>query len=220
MRLTGDQPMKRIADERARIDAYKRSVRTCTFFNDRKYREDLEWLILSYLVTILSATKRPAPEFAEKLLPPSPDFQTYSAQRECFRQIEITEVLRPGYRRGQFYRELAKTDKRYYQIRDPHPQPWTSFRHVLQSKLTKPYPHNSWLLIYHDMSASEFKDFTPWHERVLGELRSWTQDSDHMCDITASRFESIYVVDASGEGALRLHPHWDVIRQSPYPFPT
>ena len=49
--------IKRIADERARIDAYKFKVRAAQFFNDRQYHEDLEWLILSYLAEALFSSR-------------------------------------------------------------------------------------------------------------------------------------------------------------------
>ena len=54
-------------------------------------------------------------------------------------------------------------------------------------------------------------------ERIFGELRTWTADSATTCDITASRYDTIYVVSASGEGCVRLHPHWDVLRECPFP---
>ena len=209
--------MKRIADERTRIDGYKYTVGSAEFFNNRKYSEDFEWLILSYLTRILSLVGHQSPEYAEKLSPPAPDFQTYLTPEQPFRRIEVTEILRPDYRRGEFHRQFANNGQRFYDVPDPHPQPWSSFQRVLRAKLAKAYAPDSWLLIYHDMSASEFADFSPWHERILRELRTWTHDSDTICDITASRYESIYVVDASGEGAIRLHPHWDLLRETPFP---
>jgi hypothetical protein len=209
--------LKRIADERARIDGYKFSVGAAEFFNDRKYREDFEWLILSYLTGALAAAGWECPQYAEKLQPPEPDFMTYIDISTAHRRVEVAEVLRPDYRRAEFHREAARSGLKFYDIPDPHPQPWSSFCHVLRSKLQKPYAEGSWLLIYHDMTASDFPDYRPWHERILTELRAWTSDSVNTCDITASKYESILVVDASGVGAVRLHPHWDVIRESPFP---
>src|SRR2546421_11349840 len=69
--------IKRISDERARIDGYKLAVGAAEFFNNRAYDEDFEWLILAYLGEILSSIGRQAPEYAQKLQPPNPDFQTY-----------------------------------------------------------------------------------------------------------------------------------------------
>lgn len=209
--------MKRITDERTRIDGYRFTVGGAEFFNDRKYREDFEWLILSYLTRILTLAGQLSPEYAEKLSPPAPDFQTYLASDTPFRRIEVTEVLRPDYRRGEVHSQRAKSSQRFYDVSDPHSQPWSSFHRVLRAKLAKPYALNSWLLIYHDMPASEFADFSPWHERVRRALCTWTNDSATTCDITASHYESIYVVDCNGEGAVRLHPHWDVVRGTPFP---
>src|SRR6266436_1931959 len=115
--------IKRISDERARIDGYKLAVGAAEFFNNRAYDEDFEWLILAYLAEILSSIGRQAPEYAQKLEPPNPDFQTYLALGIAFQRIEVTEVLRPGYRRGKFHRELAKSSQRFYDIPAPHPKP-------------------------------------------------------------------------------------------------
>lgn len=209
--------IKEIAEERARIDGYKHAVRGAQFFNDRRYREDLEWLILSYLTSALSAAGRECPEYAEKLQPPEPDFQTYLTRDLPHWRIETTEVLRPDYRRGDFHREAARSGQRVQYVPDPHPQPWSSFLYVLRAKLVKPYSARSSLLIYHDMSDSEFPDYAPWHERLFARLRTWTHESDSTCDLTRSRYQNIFVVDASGIGAVRLHPHWDVIRETPFP---
>jgi hypothetical protein len=209
--------IKRISKERARIEGYKHTVGGAQFFNDRRYREDFEWLILSYLTTALSAAGWESPEYAEKLQPPEPDFQTYLTRDVPHWSIETTEVLRPDYRRGDFHRGAARSGKRIHDVPDPHPEPWCSFFQILRGKLAKPYSFRSSLLIYHDMTASEFPDFVPWHERLFSQLRTWTHDSNSTCDITRSQYQNIFVVDASGIGAVRLHPHWDVIRETPFP---
>jgi hypothetical protein len=207
--------MRRIANERSRINDYKFLVGSAALFNDRKYRDDLEWLSLAYLRDILSNAGWEAPELAERLLPPAPDFQTFLKGNVPFRRVEIAEVLRPGYRRGHFYRNLAASGRPIYVIPNPHPEPWSSFYRVLRSKLARPYAAGSWLLIYHNMSPCEFVDSVPWHERMLNELYSWTRDTGNTCDITRSKYDSIFVVDSSGVGAIRLHPHWDVISVVP-----
>ena len=209
--------IRRIADERARIDGYKFNVGGADFFNDRQYQEDFEWLILSYLTAALSAAGWECPAYAKKLQPPQPDFQTFLDPATPHWLVEVSEVLRPDYRRGQFHREAARRGEKIHDIPDPHPRPWSTFCHVLKSKLRKPYARGSSLLIYHDMTASDFPDYRPWHERVLEELRGWKHDSKETCDITQSLYDNIFVVDASGTGALRLYPHWDVICETPFP---
>ena len=146
-----------------------------------------------------------------------PDFQTYLHPTSGYWLIEVTEVLRPGYRRGQFHRDAERSGKRIHDIPAPHPKPWSTFRDVLRKKLSKSYSVGTSLLIYDDMTASDFPNYLPWQERVLQELQAWTFDSATTCDITRSRYDNIFVVDASGVGALRLFPHWDVIRESPFP---
>jgi hypothetical protein len=209
--------IKRIGEERARIEGYKHTVGGAQFFNDRKYREDFEWLILSYLTTALSAAGWECPKYAEKLQPPEPDFQTYLTRDVPHWLVETTEVLRPDYRRGDFHREAARSGQKIHDIPDPHPEPWSSFLYVLREKLAKPYSVRSSLLIYHDMTASDFPDYAPWHERLFARARTWTYDSASTCDLTKSRYQNIFVVDASGIGAVRLHPHWDVIQETPFP---
>ncbi len=206
--------IKRISDEHARIDSYRFNLGSATFFNARQYKEDLEWLTLSSFSNLLRAAGRDAPEFAQKLRPPEPDFQTYVDTRTLFRRIELTEVLRPGYRRGEFHRSLEMSGRKFWQIPEPHPQPWLSFLHVLRRKLAKSSGADEWLVIYHDMPASEFSDYMPWHDRVLSELKTWTQESSFTCDITRSRYDSIYVMDSGCVGMVRLYPHWDIVRES------
>jgi hypothetical protein len=209
--------IKRIDQERARIDGNKFTVSGAQFFNDRKYREDFEWLILSYLTGALSVAGWHAPQYAEKLRPPQPDFQTYLAPGDPYWLVEVTEVLRPGYQRGDFHREAARSGQKIHDIPKPHPQPWSSYLHVFRTKLAKPYSAGCSLLIYDDMTASDFPDYAPWHERLFTRLRTWTHNSATTCDLRQSRYENIFVVDASGIGAIRLEPHWDVIRESPFP---
>jgi hypothetical protein len=62
------------------------------------------------------------------------------------------------------------------------------------------------------MTASDFPGHGPWHEQLFKRLKTWTYDSATTCDITRSQYQSIFVVDASGLDAVRLYPHWDVIR--------
>lgn len=207
--------MKRISDERRRIDAYRFDLGAAGFFNDRSKKEDWEWLILSYLSDILTFVGWQSPEYAEKLAPPAPDFRTYLPDKSTHREVEVTEVIGPDYPRNAFHRDLSAHAVTAYTPRKPHPKPWSTFLHVLREKLAKSYSAKTWLLIYHDMPESEFNDKYPtWHERVLGELRTWRYDSPETCDITCSQYESIFVIECSGQAAVRLHPHWDIIRPS------
>lgn len=209
--------MKRIKDERTRIDGYPFSIGGAEFFNNRIYAEDYEWLQLAYLTDILSAEGWEAPEYAVKLEPPEADFQTYLDPSSTFRRVEVTQILRPVYRQKEFHRENAESGIIYRDCPEPDPKPWSNFLHVLRRKLMKPYAPGAWLLIYHNMGSSDFEDFTPWHKRVIGELRKWTSETDSTCDITQSRYQSIFVVNCSGTAAVRLYPHWDVVKEARFP---
>jgi hypothetical protein len=71
-------------------------------------------------------------------------------------------------------------------------------------------------VIYDDMTASDSSDHAPWHERLFRRLKTWTYESATTCDLTRSQYQNIFVVDASGLDAVRLYPHWDVIRPRPF----
>ncbi len=206
--------IRRIEDERARIARYQSTVGVAKFFNNRQYHEDFEWLILSYLTRALAHAGWKCPEYAEKLRPPQPDFQTYLTPDKPYWLIETTEVLPPDYRRGDFHRAVGN-GKNGHVIQDSHAQPWSSYYQVFRTKLAKPYASSASLLIYDDLTASAFPDYAPWHERLFARLKTWTCDSATTCDLTRSQYQNIFVVDASGTGAVRLYPHWDVIRGRP-----
>jgi len=201
--------IKRIEDERARIARYQPSVGGANFFNNRQYHGDFEWLVLSYLTRALCNAGWKFPEYAEKLPPPQPDFQTYLTPDTPFGLIETTEVLPPEYRRGDVLRANGLAGKNG---QNPQPEPWSSYYRVFRAKLAKPFAANSSLVIYDDMTASRFPDYAPWHEQLFRRLKTWTIDSATTCDLTRSQYQNIFVVDASGLDAVRLHPHWDVIR--------
>jgi hypothetical protein len=204
--------IKRIEEERARIGRYQPTVGSAKFFNDRQYHGDFEWLILSYLTRALRNAGWSYPEYAENLQPPQPDFQTYLTPNMPYWLIETAEVLPPDYRRGDFHRTAARNGHKPSNGWEPQLQPWSSYRQIFRTKLAKPYASNASLLIYDDMTASDFSDYAPWHERLFAQLKTWTFDSATTCDLTRSEYENIFVVDASGFGAVRLYPHWDVIR--------
>ena len=204
--------MRRIEDERARIARYQPTIGGAKFFNNRQYHEDFEWLILSYLTRALRNAGWKYPEYAERLQPPQPDFQTYLAPNTPHLLIETTEVLPPDYRRGGFHREPSRNGHKVNGSSDLHRQPWSSYYQVFRTKLGKPYASRSSLLIYDDMTAADFRDYAPWHERLFSQLKTWTYDSATTCDLTRSQYQNIFVVDASGVDAVRLYPHWDVLR--------
>lgn len=204
--------IRRIEDERARIARYQPSVGGTRFFNNRQYHADFEWLILSYLTRALRNAGWKYPEYAEKLPPPQPDFQTYLTPDTPYWLIETTEVLPPDYRRGGFLCGSALNGKRIPIAPAPSPEPWPNYYQLFRTKLAKPFAANSSLVIYDDMTASDFPDRAPWHEQLFRRLKTWTYDSPTTCDLRRSQYQNIFVVDASGLEAVRLYPNWDVIR--------
>ncbi len=210
--------IRRIEDERARIARYQPTVAGTMFFNNRQYHADFEWLILSYLARALRNAGWKYPEYAARLPPPQPDFQTYLAADTPFWLVETTEVLPPDYRRGALLRRNGSNGRKIHLAPDPtpSPEPWPSYHQVFRTKLAKPYAANASLVIYDDMTASDSSDHAPWHERLFRQLKTWTYESATTCDLTRSQYQNIFVVDASGLDAVRLYPHWDVIRPRPF----
>ena len=204
--------IRRIEDERARIALYQPTVGGAKFFNNRQYHADFEWLILSYLTRALRNAGWKYPEYAQKLPPPQPDFQTYLTPTTPYGLIETTEVLPLDYRRGDFFRLSAPNGRKAQLTPTAPPEPWAGYYEVFRTKLAKPYAANSSLLIYDDMTASDSPDYAPWYEKLFRRLKTWTLDSATTCDLTRSQYQNIFVVDASGTDAVRLYPHWDVIR--------
>ena len=114
--------IRRIEDERARIARYQPNVAGTKFFNNRQYHADFEWLILSYLTRALRNAGWAYPEYAQRLQPPQPDFQTYLATDTPFWRIETCEVLPPDYRRGAF--TTGRNGSKKIKInREPPPEP-------------------------------------------------------------------------------------------------
>jgi hypothetical protein len=204
--------IRRIEDERARIARYQATVGGAQFFNNRQYHADFEWLILSYLARTLRHAGWEYPEYAERLPPPQPDFQTYLTADRPHWLIETTEVLPPDYRRGALVRRNGSNGRKVHLAADTPPEPWPSYHQVFRTKLAKPYAANASLVIYDDLTASDFSDHAPWHERLFRRLKTWTYESATTCDLTRSQYQNIFVVDASGLDAVRLYPHWDVIQ--------
>lgn len=212
--------IRRIEEERARIAHYQATVGGADFFTNRQFHSDFEWLILSYLTRALRNAGWESPEFAERLQPPHPDFQLYVRPDAPHWQIETAEILPPDYRRGGFHRQPARNGYKVHVNPSPPPEPWTGYYRMFRSKLAKPFAAQSSLVIYDDMTASDFSDYVPWPERLFAQLKTWNYDSPTTCDLTRSQYQNIFVVDASGLGAVRLHPHWDVIRpRRSYPSP-
>src|ERR1043165_335402 len=129
--------IRRIEDERARIARYQPSVGGTKFFNNRQFHADFEWLILSYLTRALRNAGWKYPEFAERLPPPQPDFQTFLDADTPFWLIETSEVLPPDYRRGDFLRRNGSNGangKRIHLKPEPPPEPWSCYLQVFRTK--------------------------------------------------------------------------------------
>src|SRR5947208_5501161 len=156
--------IRRIEDERARIARYQPVVGGTKFFNNRQYHADFEWLILSYLTRAPASAGWKYPEYAEKLSPPQPDFQTYLTPDTPSGLIETTEVLPSDYRRGDVLRANGGSGKNG---ETPQPEPWSSYYRMFRAKLAKPFAANSSLVVYDDMTASTLPDYAPWDEQLF-----------------------------------------------------
>jgi hypothetical protein len=95
--------MKNISEELKRVKELINNING-KIYQNREYKDDLEWWVLGKISEILKKHNMSYPAYAEKKLPPDPDFKTYDNSRNIFKYIEITEVLDPNRRRSDEYK--------------------------------------------------------------------------------------------------------------------
>lgn len=101
----------------------------------------------------------------------APDFMTYSSDETPLGGVEIVEILRPDYRRHEFYKKRALPDApAFFQPDGPLQDPWSPLRTQISKKAEKPYPGEVALLVYYDIGRFSLSDRdTPFHDQLLGE---------------------------------------------------
>jgi hypothetical protein len=212
-----------ITSEYADVMARLRAKSAAEFFGKRGNESDWEWFILGSALKILEQVGGDVPELAEKH--EAPDFLTFRKDGESFVGIEVTEVLRSGYRRNKFHLDEAKKGRKICAIPPPHPTPWKSLAEVLKKKFRKVYPNGTWLLVYLDLSRSDFyamnsNDFEkPWDRIVTEELAQWPRETGYSVDIERSPFERILLMSSDCSGLMEIFPSLLVLKPARPIFP-
>ena len=201
-------------------------------FLDRKYKDDLEWLILGYMTRMLKLRKELYPTYASKVKPPEPDFLTYDNSRIPFFPIEVTEVLHPNRRRTDEYRAYLKADekklndeeiekeveafefelqKNYLDKSDWVPQ----IVKALRDKFLKRYGPKTWLLIYFNIPYSHISMYGWWHltmEYIVKELLY--SDNIEYADLKNPPYSRILMTDCEGDAMIQLYPGIYTIKEA------
>lgn len=181
------------------------------------YKTEREWLVLGHMALHLEKHTFNYPVFADKTDPPKPDFMTYDKSKKRFKPVEICEVLTPGRKRGDEYRDNKKKPYNLVFV-EPVNQPWSSFISVLNKKFKKRYEENDctlkdcWLVVYHDMNYCEITNFGCWHDLILANAELWNgKDNQCSLNLNNSPFEKIFVLNSSFKAMVEIYPSISVI---------
>lgn len=195
-----EEKFYRLDNEWIRIEKLFRK-RDGKVFTSRDYKKDLEWWVLLKLWHIFNLEKLPFPKFAKPFEKTTfPDFALSSDGINISNYIEVTEVLLPGRKRSDEY----KNKKDFSNQTANEKEIWISFERILKKKLTRQFEINTWLLLYHNVRYTHISNYGYWHNSILGKFQEY--------DFTKSRYEHILVIDASGQACVSLFPYLYIIR--------
>jgi hypothetical protein len=199
-------------------------------FIDRKYKDDLEWLILGYMTRMLKLGEELLPVYAEKTSPPEPDFITYDRNKKLFSPIEITEVLHPNRKRGEEYKKEIENGK--IEANDKEKQnseknekentftlldkkEWIQqVVERLRNKFSKRYRPDTWLLIYFNIPYFHIAHYGWWHITMKYFAEKWLHsDIEEYKDLKNPPYSRILMINSSGDAMIQLHPSVYVIKE-------
>lgn len=208
--------MKSISSEVVAVRGRMRGTSAGEFFGDRRNESDWEWLMLGNALSLLKEAGEEVPEFAVKQ--ESPDFLTFRTSGETFAGVEVTEVVRPDYRRNRFHQDEEKSGRKFRAIPPPHPTPWKSLAQTLIKKFGKTYGRGTWLLLYLDLARSDFYDINsadfekPWETTVMEEMSVWPRKDAESIDLSRSPFDRILIMSADCSGLMEVSPRLVVLK--------
>lgn len=175
-----------------------------------------EWWVLGKFAECLAAAQLPYPCFARRVPSGSPDFETFAADGLPFAPIEVTEIIRPGRRRGQELREERPAKPLFWLFPQPDRDPFQSFRSVLAKKCTRGYGDHCVLLVYFNIWNFRFPIESPWPKNLLGEIAASTQPGASNPDyIKGCQFREIVILDPSGTSLVRIYPDRAILKAAP-----
>ncbi len=151
-----------------RMKSIRSQITSVSFFSD-KHKKTREWLVLGAVQELLLKGGADAPVLAQEH--EAPDFRTFNDDGSPWADIEIVEVLRPGYRRHKFYKTTGSLGAVPYEKTQPLlPDPWKPMREVLRRKVTKNYGSEVCLVVYFDIGRMSFEDLdTPFDKQLVRE---------------------------------------------------
>ncbi len=187
-----------IAQEFERSKDVQWKVGGVAFFSSA-HKDDREWQVLGATCKLMTRTSGISPAFAMKS--EAPDFMIYSSEKTRLGGVEIVEVLRPGYRRHDFYKERALPDApEFFEPDGPLDDPWSPLRTQIGKKVEKCYPEKVTLLVYYDIGRLSLSDWgTPFHDQLLRE-----HERTPFAGIDA--FKEVLVLFSDMECLVQLYP--------------
>ncbi|BDS07319.1 hypothetical protein NT6N_23590 [Oceaniferula spumae] len=189
--------MQAISQQHILIETKKKSMSGSDYFakNNLDFRE---WDVLCRTCILLERYNEFSPTFATQNL--HPDFLAYNDRKEPIAPIEITEVIRPGYKRGAFWRTGDPEYYPGYDGVDSVTNPWDLLQIAISKKQTKNYAEGSWLIIYYDIGRMSFEDFeTPFDIQLLAQ-------HSKKPFVGVSIFEKVLVLSADMNSLVELYP--------------
>lgn len=168
-------------------------------FFSRDYKKIREWHVLGAVQNLLLRAGLDAPAFAEAS--ETPDFDTYLPDGSRWGPLEVVEILRPDYKRQDFYTLDASPDApKFHWAPPPLSQPWQPLREQIQRKANKNYPEDTGLIAYYDIGRFSFDDrHTPFDQQLLAE-------NSKSPFVGADAFSRVFILSSDMGCLVQLHP--------------
>lgn len=186
---------KSIATQFQAIDLQKDKVGGLTFFSNR-HKRSREWHVLGSMQRLLKTRSNDFPEFAEESL--NPDFMTYKSDGSRWHPVEITEILRPDYRRHEHYQKTRDNGPIVFYLPPPLKRPWEELQKQISKKALIEYDRATCLLIYLSLWLFDFPTWSkPVHEQLLDQHKK-----EPFRDI--DRFARVFVLTSGMDTLVEL----------------
>lgn len=192
--ITNPNPIHNISKEFQRVGLVKESAKPSIFFSNR-HKSDREWDVLGATSFILRETQHHLGNCASKL--EKPDFVTYLENNQR-RFVEITEAIRPNYKRHEKFRE-EKANLTWNKIRLPPrlDDPWTPLQQAIDRKASGKYDQKTVLIIYYGLWIFDMPRWSiPVEQQIIRQhLKTPFRNTES--------FEKVFVL-TSGMNAVAL----------------
>ena len=186
---------KSISDRFLAIDSQINDLGALEFFSNR-HKRLREWHVLGAMQRLLKGRSQDFPDFAEENL--RPDFITYRSDGTPWHPVEITEVLRPGDRRHDRYRQANKGGPRVSFLPPALKRPWDGLQNQISKKAKAGYDRETCLLVYLQIWLF---DLPHWSEPVHAQLLT-RHEGDPFRDI--DKFSRVFVLSSGMHAMVEL----------------